>query len=171
MKNRLLFPLIILCSLSYSSIFSQKVLQIEKFGKAKTAKIFIGEPVTFQLKELEEPVWYTAVLEDLWVEDSILLLGPRYIHLNKIQALKYERGWPTVANRSLLTFGLSWSGLAFVGTITDNNPDTNYRWSDAAVTGTSILMALALPKLFGTKIVKIGKRKRLRMLNLNPTNN
>lgn len=172
MKKQLLFLFLILCSMGYSpSLFSQKVLQIEKYGKAKTQKIFIGETLTFQLEELGEPVWYTAVLEDLLVEDSIVLLGPRYLNIKNIQALKYERGWPTLANRTLLTFGLSWSGFAFIGTLTDNDPNTNYRWSDAAVTGTSVLLALSLPKLFGTQKIKIGKRRRLRMLNLNPVKN
>ncbi len=172
MKKMLLFTLLFFCFLGcHSSLFSQKVLQIERYGKAKTEKIFIGEPLTFQIKELGEPVWYTAVVEDLFVEDSVLLLGPRYIHLKNIEALKYERGWPTLANRTLLTFGLSWSGFAFIGTLTDNDSSTNYRWSDAAVTGTSILLAIALPKLFGTRKVKLGKRKRLRMLNLNPVDN
>ena len=168
MKKEFYLFVILCCSFSYSSLFAQKVLQIERFGKAKTEKIFIGQAVTFQLKEQGEPTWYTAVVEDLFVEDSVVLLGPRYIHIKNIDALKYDRGWTKVANRSLLTFGLSWSGFAFVGTLTDNNPDTNYRWSDAAVTGTSLLIALALPKLFGTKKIKFGKRKRLRMLNLNP---
>lgn len=169
MTKTILSSLLLFCFFSFSpALFSQKVLQIEKYGKAKTEKIFIGQPLTFQIQELGEPVWYTAVVEDLFVKDSVVLLGPRYIHIKNIEALKYDRGWTKVANRSLLTFGLSWSGFAFIGTLTDNDPNTSYRWSDAAVTGTSVLLALAIPKVFGTRKIKLGKRRRLRMLNLNP---
>ncbi|MEO1653405.1 MAG: hypothetical protein AAFU64_07670, partial [Bacteroidota bacterium] len=86
--------------------------------------------------------------------------------INNISALKYERGWPSFAQTTIGSFGLAWSGFALVGTLTDGDPDSNYRWSDAMVTGTSLLIALTLPKLFGTKKVKFGKRKRLRKIDL-----
>ena len=85
MVKTIISSLVILFFISFSStLYAQKVLQIEKSGKAKTEKIFIGETLTFQLKEQEEPFWYTAVVEDLFVEDSVVLLGPRYIHIKNI---------------------------------------------------------------------------------------
>ncbi len=155
-----------------SSLSAQKVLQIERSGKAKTDKFYVGQQLTFQLKSKDyEDEWLNAVIEDLLVEDSVLLLGPRYVHIRSLKAFKFERRWPQVANKTLLTFGAGWSGLAFVGTLTDNNPDTSYRWSDAVVSGTSILIGTALPALFRTKKIKFNKRKRLRMLDLTPVKN
>ena len=63
----------------------------EKYGSAKTQKIFIGEEITYQLKGEEE--WRTAYIEDLLVEQNIILLGPRYITLDSIAALRYHRAW------------------------------------------------------------------------------
>ncbi len=155
----------------FSSLSAQKVLQVERSGKAKTEKFYIGQPLTFQLKkQVDKDEWFTAVIEDLLVEDSVIVLGPRYLHIRNLKAFKFERNWPQVANKTMLTFGVSWSGFALVGTLTDNNPDTNYRWSDAVVSGTAILVGTALPALFKTRKIKFGKRKRLRMLNLTPVN-
>ncbi len=160
--------LYLICIIFSCKASAQKVLQIETSGKAQTTKLFIGQTLTFQIHDLDYPDWQTAVIEDLLVEDSLVLFGPRYIHIKNIKAFKFDRGWTQAANKSLLTFGAGWSGFAFVGTLTDGNPDTNYRWSDALVSGTSILLATAIPAFFGTKKIKFGKRKRLRLLDLRP---
>jgi hypothetical protein len=61
----------------------------------------------------------------------------------------------------------NFSFYGFIGPLTDDVPDNGYRRADAVVTGTSWVIALALPKLLNYRIVRFGKRKRLRMLDLN----
>lgn len=162
----LLLPLFLFAQVGHT----QKILQIERYGKAKTQKIFIGQPITYQLKDAREYGWYTGVIEDYMVDDNLIVFKDRLINIDNIHSLKYERGWPSFAKYTLGTFGLAWSGFALIGTATDGDPTTSYRWSDALVTGTSLLFGLGLPKLFGTKKIKFGKRKRLRMLDLRVIN-
>lgn len=145
---------------------SRKVLQIETYGKAATQKIYIGDRLTYQLRDAREYGWYSGIIEDFLVEDSLIVFKDRFININNIYALKYKRGWPKAASTSLTTFGLGWSALALVGTATDGDPDTSYQWSDAIVTGSSIGLGLAIQKLFEVKQIKFKKRKRLRLLDL-----
>ncbi len=143
---------------------AQKVLQIEKYGSPKTKKMYIGEEINYKLKNDE--VWYRGVIEDLDIERNWIVLPDRYVPLDSIEAFRRPKGWSKAARTSLYTFGAGWSANALIGTLTDNNPDTHYLWSDAVVTGTSWLTGWILPKIFKNKITKFGKKRRLRMLDL-----
>ena len=143
---------------------AQKVLQIERYGKAKTEKFYVGQELTFKLKGDEE--WQSAYIEGLLVEENIVLLGPRYVRLDSISALRFTRNWTKAASLTLFWFGTGWSAFALIGTATDGDPETKYQASDAIVTGTSWFLAFIIPRLFKYKKIKFGEKKRLRMLDL-----
>lgn len=143
---------------------AQKVLQIEKYGSPKTKKIYIGERINYKLKN--DAGWYSGVIEDLLVEKKLIALNDRYVSIDSIEAFRRPVGWSKGVRTSLYTFGAAWSGSALIGTLTDENPNTNYRWSDAIVTTTSWLVGWITPKIFKNKITKFGKKRRLRMLDL-----
>ena len=147
-----------------SNLNAQKVLQIEKYGKAKTEKLYIGQFVTYKVKD--DDAWRDAYIEDLLVDQNVVQLGPIYVNIDDIEAFRWKRGFSKKAGNSLMIFGISWSGYAFIGTATDGRDDTQYRWSDAIVTGTSVLLGWILPKTFKYRTVRFGKRKRLRILDL-----
>jgi len=150
--------------LSCGLLPAQKVLQIEKYGKPQAEKMFIGDLLNYQLKG--EDFFHSSYIEDIQVEDSLLVLGDRYVNVYDITALQYERGWPRATGISLFWFGIGWSGLAAIGTAVDGNDDSRYRWSDAIVSAGSIGLSFAIPRLFSNKTIKIGKRRRLRLLDL-----
>jgi hypothetical protein len=52
--------------------------------------------------------------------------------------------------------------------LTDGRPETSYRTSDAIVTGSALAVGLLLPKLISFRVKKIGKKYRLRLLDLRP---
>lgn len=148
----------------YCQLHAQKFLIIERAGKAKTYKIFIGEMIEYKLYDSDE--WTLAVIEDLLIEQDLILLGNRTVALKDIQKIRYQRRWTRAFGTSLFWFGAGWSGFALVGTATDGDPSTKYRWSDAIVTGASWFLAWAVPKIFKYKTFRFGKRKRLRMLDI-----
>lgn len=158
LTSLLLLPILI------NSLKGQKVLQIEKYGQAKTQKIFIGEEITYKLKD--DKSWNLGYIEDLIIDEKVIVLGDRYVKLDEIAAFRYYRPWTKAAGITFFTFGASWSVFAAVGTLTDGDPNTSYRWSDAAVTGTSWVLAFVIPRFFKYKVIKFGTRKRLRMLDL-----
>ena len=143
---------------------AQKVLQIEKRGSYKTEKIYIDQEITYRVHG--DDYWYRGAIKDLLVEEKIILFYDRFVPVDSIAAFRYERGRMGSLGKQIFWFGTAWSVFAAVGTATDRNDDTNYRKSDAIVTGTSWLLALLVPKIFRYKIVRFGKRKRLRLLDL-----
>lgn len=160
--RRLLF---ILCGLLFSmTATAQKVLQIEKYGSAQTQKIQKGQFLTYKLKE--DDSFLEGYIEDILIDDGLLQLGNRYVKVDDIEALRFNRPWANATGQSLFFFGIGWSGFALIGGAVDGNPETNYRTSDLIVTLTALASAFLIPKLFKYKYVKIGKRKQLRLLDL-----
>lgn len=154
--------LLLLCS--STGLRAQKVLQLERFGNPNSERIEIGSFLTYQV--VDDEIWYRGVIRDLRVDQQVIEFDDRFLALDRITALQYERAWPRQIGTQLALFGAAWSGWALVGTLTDGNPDTNYRWSDAIVTGSSAAVGFSLPLVFGKKTVQLGKRRRLRMLDL-----
>jgi len=150
---------------------AQKILQIEKYGSPRTEKLFIGDAITYQLKE--DDMWYSGQITNLLVDQNIISLDDRYVQLENIDAFRYQRGWAKPVGISLYTFGVAWSGFALIGTATDGDPSTSYRASDAVVSAVSIGLGFVVSKLLATKTIRFGKRRRLRMLDLSfkPPNN
>ncbi len=152
-----------------SLLWGQKFLQIEKSGSLRTQKIPVGEVLTYRFQGDE--TWYTGEIVRLLPEDSIVLFHNRFVKVGQIQAFRYARRAPASLGKSLFWFGAAWSALAIVGTATDDVgklgvPD--YRWSDAAISGTAIGTSWLLPRLFKYRIVRFGHKKRLRILDLDP---
>ncbi len=77
--------------------------------------------------------------------------------------MREHKPWPRNIGYMLMTFGLSWSGIAALGTATDGDPDTHYEWSDAAVTGIAAGTGLLLPALFGTRKMRFGEKQKWRL--------
>lgn len=158
------FFLLAALMLAGTLLHAQKALQIEKYGSPRTEKIYIGDPITFQLRGEED--FRSSYIENLRVEDSLVVLSGRYVKVQDIVALRYERTWPRATGLSLFLFGVGWSGFAAIGTALDGDDSTRYRWSDAIVSATSIGLSFSIPLLFKNKTVRMGKRRRLRMVDL-----
>lgn len=163
MRLFILFTLLSGLLLSTNS-YGQKVVQIERYGKAKADKIFIGEGIEYQLKDSKD--WRYAVIEDINVEQNLIVLADRYLDPEKIAAFRYYRPVSRNLGFQMMTFGAAWSGYALVGTALDGNPDTNYRLSDGIVTATAIAAGYGVMKLFKYKKIRFGKRKRLRLVDI-----
>lgn len=159
-----LFLLLLFTGLFFPRAEAQKILQIEKYGSPKTQKLFIGDELTYQVKNDES--WYSGQIVDLLVDQNVVAFDDRYIRLDNLEAFRYERGWTRPASISLYTFGLAWSGFALIGTATDGDPSTSYRGSDAVVSAVSVGLGFAISKLLSTRTIRFGNRKRLRMLDL-----
>lgn len=156
--------LTLLCCLCLQCLNAQKVLQIETFGDPVAEKINIGAFLTYQLKN--DDIWSQGYIRDLKIDLNVIEMDDRFVNINDIGAFQYTRQWPRKVGTQLALFGAAWSGWALIGTLTDNNPDTNYRWSDAVVTGVAAGIGLSLPLAFEKRTIHFGKRKRLRMLDI-----
>jgi hypothetical protein len=164
-KTLLTLLFVLLCG-TITPLAAQKFLALERYGRAKNIRIPIGSVITYQVRGGQG--WYTAEIVDLNFKDSLVIFPKIALPLKEIIALRYDKNWPRAVGGSLRIFGLSWSGLALVGTLTDKNPSTNYEWGDAVVTGTSVATGYLLPLLVKHRVVELGKRKRLRIMDTRP---
>ncbi len=158
----LLFTLCILLTGHYLS--AQQMLSLEKYGSPKTKKFLAGQGISYQLKGQEG--WFDSVIEGFRMDQNSIILGDRYVKVDDISMLRFQRSWPKATSISLYTFGVSWSGLALVGTLTDGNPSTNYRWSDAVISGTSLALGFAFSRIGPFRKIKIGDRRKLRLIDV-----
>jgi hypothetical protein len=159
-----LFVLLLFLSALVVPASAQKFLQIEKRGRAKTEKIPLNTELTYRI--LNDDYWYTNTTRDYLVEENLIAFEDRFVNINDITAFQYQREWPTVAKNQIRNFGLGWSALALIGTLTDNDPSTNYQWSDAIITAGCFGLSFSFEPLFRKKTVHFGKSKRLRLVDL-----
>jgi len=161
---RPLLLVIFLSCLFLSPTLCQKVLQMEKYGKLKTKKYFIGEELVFQLEG--DDYWYRETIQDLYVDENTILFNNRVIKVDQIVAIKSykSRGW----SRALSTNAYFASG-AFVGfsllAKAVNLADLSR--ATIIIPGVTIVVAWIIRKIFNSKKYKIGKKRKLRVLDLN----
>lgn len=164
-KMRYLYLFFLLCLIGPAThAHAQKALQIERYGSAKTEKIFIGEGIEYRLKDSED--WRYAVIEGFNLDQNLIILADRYLDPLKIDAFRYYRPNMKRMGVQVMTFGAAWSGYALVGTALDRDPSTHYRLSDGIVTAAAIGTGLGIMHLFKYKTLRFGKRKRLRLVDL-----
>lgn len=141
---------------------AQKVLQMEKRGKVKTKKYYLGEELTFQLKGGSD--WYTDVMIDIKVEEQIIVFSERYVKVEDIKTIKSYKNARFInrAEKSLYSFGAAWLLFSLGGTLA-GEPLNDLTWK---VPATSVGLGFLLKKLFYTRKYRIGKKRRLRVLDL-----
>ncbi len=145
------------------TLAGQKVLQIEKFGKAETRKIHIGE-VIFIKTDLAPDTWFEAEIEDILVEAQSLVFYDRIINIKDISALKFSK-----RNRIIYPtgVGLQYSAIAPIPyEIIGGLVEPPIQWKGLAIISGGSLLLGTLLKLIPPKKIKMGKKNRLRTLDL-----
>jgi hypothetical protein len=141
---------------------AQKVLQMEKRGDVKTKKHYLGEELTFQLKGGSD--WYTDVMIDIKVEEDIIVFSERFVKVGDIKTIKTYKN-ARFANRmekSLYSFGAAWLLFSLGGALA-GEPLNDLAWQ---VPAASAGLGFLIKKIFYTRKYRIGKRRRLRALDL-----
>jgi len=141
-------------------VSAQKVLQMEKRGKINTTKFYLGEELIFRLKGSRE--WYTDIMIDIKVEEDIIVFSEQFVKVSDITMLKKYRRGARVAEAGLYTFGASWLGWSLLGTL-DGVPLNDLAWK---VPASSVGLGFLIRRLFNVKKYRIGKRRKLRVLDL-----
>lgn len=154
------FYLLLLLALTFS-LKAQRVLLIEKPNSALTTKLYSGNYIEYRLEG--EDTWYGEHIYDLREDTQALVFPSHYVPISEITMMRQRRPVARALGLTLLTFGISWSGFAAIGTATDGNPDTRYEASDAIVTGIAAGSGLLLPALFGTRRMRFGEGERFRL--------
>ena len=163
MLMRTFITLTLISFLGFNGL-AQKILQIETYGKPKAEKLYIGQGITYQLKDSED--WHYVIIEDLIIDQQLIQTVRGYLKLSDIGALRTERGWSKAAKISLMTFGAAWSVFGVIGYATDGRPETKYSAGDAIVSASTLSSGWIIGKVFKYKKTSLGKRKNLRMIEI-----
>ena len=153
------------CSLLFApGLSAQLYLQMETAGKVKSKKFAIGESLTYQLEGSDQ--WEEGTIDNLIYSDNIVVFNNRYTPLDQITMLRTydQQRWSKSIGYTLYSFGGAWSFFSLGASIVDRNDP--YSWGDAIVTGSSLALGFAIQQIFKKRDFKIGKKRRLRILDL-----
>lgn len=151
---------LILCLGISNFLFSQKVLQLERFGSPKVKKFYIGEDLNYQL--IGDKTWYTGTIQNLIVEENIILFENRYVKLDDIRTLRKRLHWSKTIGNQLYVFAGSWLVFSAAGTLVG----WELRWDTAIISGSALVSGWLIKNIFKYKKYKLGKKRRLRLLDL-----
>ncbi len=151
------------------SLAAQKVLQIEKLGKAKTQKVYVGESIFIQT-ELN-PDWFEGVIEDLLPDAQALVFYDRIIQIKDITAIKFRK--KSAMNGAGRAMQWSWVvPVAYQGVFDLVNPpspeERKRSWIATAYISAGSFLIGSLMRLIPPKKTKFGegRNRRLRVLDL-----
>ena len=142
---------------------AQKFLQIEKVNSLKVRKFYIGDEITFQVEDFPD-YWRTEIIDNILVEEEVLLFSQGMVNVGDIKAIRTYDTRP-LANRAsigLYSFGAGWVFFSLADALLGGA----LTWSVAIVSGTAFATGFIFKQIFKHRTHKIGKRKRLRLLDL-----
>lgn len=144
-----------------SPLIAQKFFQMEKIGSLKVKKYYVGDQLTFQIKEYPN-VWLTESIEDIYQEENMILFSDRAVKLDEIVKIRRKKKWSKGIGNNLYRFGIAWAGFSLLGTL-GGVPLT---WAAAIVPASSFVAGFLIKNLFKHRTYRIGKKRRLRILDL-----
>ena len=136
----------------------EKYIQLEKYGSAKVKKYRVGTTFTFYTNG----DWRTEDIENIISKDSIIVFTNGYVKvgdIEKISIASWKQRFFKVQEKALISFGGAW---AIYSIFDPKNYKTNYIFA-----GSTIATGFLLGKLARPKIIKLGKRRRLRLMEIN----
>jgi len=148
------------------SLFAQKLLQIEKVGTLKTQRFYIGDEVVFQLVGEKEDYWYREHIEDILVDAKSVLFTHRVVKIADIAKIRTfnNRSWSKGLSNNAFVAAGGFVGLSLIASAVT---EFMLRRASAIIPGAAVIAGLAIRLIFRRKTHRMGKRKRLRVLDLN----
>lgn len=143
---------------------AQVVLQLERYGSAKTRKFNEGYTLTYRISN--DKTWYQSEIAQLIPGDNIVVLEKQYLRLEDFRSIRsdHPQRWSKPIAYNLYIFGTSWSLFTLGAAVASK--DANYTLSDASVTATSLATGFLIQKAFKYRTWHMGKKHRLRILDL-----
>lgn len=161
---RFIFFVLLFNLLNISDLSAQRVLQIERTGKARTKKIYEGTILTFHIKDTPRKAWRTETMLEIKPELGIFLTENGMVNIKDIDAFRYRRPLAFAFARSLYGFGTSYLLYSGIATLFRQQPYDNLL---IILPVTSAAVGFGVQKAFGYKRERIGGYRKLRLLDIN----
>ena len=142
---------------------AQVVLYMEIMSEDKPIKYYEGQMLMYKSKEFPDD-WQTIKIERILDEEKIILYDGGMLQLDDIKTIRRTRGWAKAIGYMLQTFGLAWLGWGGIASVTTDN--VNFSTDTALTGGIALLSGYLIRKLFYFKNYNVGRRVRLKILDL-----
>jgi hypothetical protein len=144
---------------------AQIILQMEKVNSAKTKKYFVGDELTYRIAN--DPQWYTSELVNIIPSTNLVVFDNHYVHIDSLRTFRSygSQRWSKPVAYNLYTFGAAWSLFSLGASLVDRSDP--YTWGDLTVTGTAAATGLLIQLLFRKRDYRLGKKRRLRIIDMN----
>lgn len=155
--------LLLFMSLSWNG-YGQKFLQIEKYGKTKVVKFYIGDELTYQING-DKKTWYHGTINDLLVDENMIVFENKVVNMKDISAIRTFKNARLSRTLSiqLYAFGLAFGGMSAIAALVGWWEITAFT---VVVVGSALVLGLLIRHIFKWKTYKMGKRNWLRMLDI-----
>jgi hypothetical protein len=142
---------------------AQRFIQMEKYGSAKVKKYYIGDELTYKLREYPND-WTTSIIEDVILSENLVVFNNRAIKLDEITEIRSFKParWSSALAKNLNRFGVSWGVFSLLGPLVD----TPITWAAAIVPASAFAAGFLIKRIFKHRTFRLGKRRWLRMLDM-----
>ena len=147
----------------YQIAEAQVVLYMEIMTQEKPIKYYEGQSFMCKTKAYPDE-WQNIKIERLIDSEKIILFDGGMLNLTDIIEIRRTRGWATAIGYMLQSFGVAWFGFGGIAHFTTDSFD--FGVDTFVIGGTAIASGWLIRKLFKFKNYKIGKKVRLKILDL-----
>ena len=141
---------------------AQRLLQLERWNDPVTVKFFEGDKIYIKTADLPDE-WQSVKIDKIYPEENFLMYKEGYLHMADITEMRIYRSWAKHLGEKLIIFGVAWLGY---GGVAAAFLDFDFGWDTLAIGGSAIGLGWLIKKLFSKNDYKLGKKHRLRMLDL-----
>ena len=154
---------IFLCLTFTCSSQAQVFLQLEKFNDPKTIKIQAGQYLSYTLKEYPD-VWRREQIQAIDYEGNIIIFDEGFRTLAELDKIRLYRGWAKGVGYGLMQFSGGWYLFGAIATLTQDDYTMSER--EIVIGGLFAGVGLLIKQLFYKRTIKLGKRHRLRIVDI-----
>ena len=149
--------------LTSSGVSGQKFLQLDKFGKKKSMKIFIGEELNFRLSG--EEFFYSLIIRDLIPETNKIIFDNGEVNVEDVAEIRHFRNKGAVKawNLLFLNFGIGWALFSAIDALAGGT----FHLSAVIISGAAIAVGFLIKAIFTKRKFKISDKRGLRIIDMN----
>ncbi len=142
---------------------AQVVLYMEMMGEEKPIKYYEGQSLSYKCVAYPDE-WQEIIIDRVVDEEKLILYPGGMLKLSDITEIRRTRGWANTIGYMLQTFGTAW--LAFGGIAHFSYATFTFGVDTLIIGVTAMATGWLIKKLLKYKKYKIGRRNRLKILDL-----
>tara|TARA_R110000737_G_scaffold339177_2_gene360853 strand:+ start:1571 stop:2071 length:501 start_codon:yes stop_codon:yes gene_type:complete len=142
---------------------AQVVLYLEMMGEEKPIKYYEGQMLSFKSAEYPDE-WQDVKIDRIMDDEKFVLYDGDMLKMSDIIEVRRTRGWANTIGYMLQTFGVAWFGFGAIAHFTTST--FAFGVDTLAIGATAIASGWIIRKFLKYKKYKIGRRYRLKILDL-----